>query len=280
MPELPSYTYTCRNRGCQGERHFQGAPPEWFQSKGLSTPTNCRSCKTWLDAQTDEDVTCSACSYRLRVPKGVKIMFHRNDGSWKTPTYCARCESNPEWRQRAKICNRRLRFRTTTNLDGSLHVRAGAGQRAVQHVVNYLQARQITTPPVTKVELIRHKQQYQALNSFSEPESTLFDHILLHEVNGGHRSSLAEAFDLNENDVDAIVDKLAEIANNTNQNEILQFSSRGSIVKVERETGVMLVINTLPRSIAGSKVIVPRTAFVPSSEFKFVDSVRTGKWSV
>ncbi len=267
MPELPSHTYTCRNKGCQGERQFQGAPPEWFQEKGLSTPTNCRTCRVWLDGQTDEDVTCTACSYQFRVPKGVKIMFHRNEGVWISPVLCKRARRTDD--------RKRCDPRTIQRAD------AKKSNESIEKLEELLTRKGITPAPPISIDMIREIRHYKVLRTAKYRSSeTLYEHILFDETNGGHRSSLSNALQVDIDAEQSIVDQLARIAHNSNPDEVFQFRGGKSAVKIERSTGILLIINSEPRSLGSSTVSAPRTAFVPNSPEYFAKQVHEGKWTV
>lgn len=302
MPERPSYTYTCRNTGCQGERQFQNAPPEWFQGKGLSIPTNCPSCRTWLDEQADEDATCTACTYRFRIPKGVKIMFHRNEGVWTLPVLCKRCQEDPQWARLAVHVGGRTGVQKSPNQRVFRQTNSETGPELIEKLKESLARNNKSSMRPTKVEMIMELRHYKGINSGRRADAeSLYEHILAvekvewrpdlripREDRGGHRGGLARAFGVDVNNEGAVVDHLTAIAHNTNSDEVFQFKSRTigrnghvneSTIKIDQRTGVLLVINDSPRNFGRSQVIAPRTAFVPTASDHFSKPIERGDWT-
>lgn len=96
MPaERRDQTYHCQCKGCpNGEGSaFTGAPQEWFERKGFSTPRNCPDCRAWNKRQVDETFRCETCREPIRVSRNYKISYHKGTGPWKNPTQCRRRES-------------------------------------------------------------------------------------------------------------------------------------------------------------------------------------------
>lgn len=274
MNELPGSTYQCRNKGCSGDRSFEAAPPSWFAERGLSEPSNCPVCKDWKNAQTDEDVACSACQFQWRVPSGVKIMFHKTEGAWDAPSYCRRCEDDPDWRRRAE--NREKR-RRAPNRESERKYRETEERGSTDLIERLDLALGGRSTSVNPVSLPAKLSEYQGLVTLGKSKETLFEHILFPEEAGGHFASLSAAFGVNSHQ--AVIDGLAQLAQNENHEEVSEFSQgKGTTVKVDRRTGVFVAIANQPRTIGSTQVVTPRTAFRPSSETYFADKVAKGKW--
>ncbi len=86
------YPYECQAKGHQGgSRTFTAAPPEWFASKGRSTPKNCPECREWTKAQVDEKKACATCGLKIRIPATLKISIHKKVGPYVPITECRSC---------------------------------------------------------------------------------------------------------------------------------------------------------------------------------------------
>lgn len=277
----PSHTYVCRNSGCQGDRNFEDAPPEWYQEKGISTPTNCKPCRAWLAVQVDEDVSCNACAHSWRIPQGVKIMHHRNEGVWQRPSYCNRCLDDPDWRRRAEARIRQRQIR----VDQAPYVvqrTAGADARTlIQRLEEELQAKGVVATRATKLAIASDLGSYKSARSRRADgltESRL-EHIFSLEEDGGHFGSLSIAAGVQS--VDDVVDYLSILAYNDNPNEVFEFASTSppnTVVKVDRRTGVFVAIDLASHTIGGAQVMMPRTAFRPDRDDGLSKEVRRGRW--
>lgn len=283
------HTYDCRNRGCQGGGTFDAAPPSWFEERGLSNPTNCPSCRAWKNEQADEDVSCSACGFRWRVPKAVKVMVHTNEGPWTRPSLCTRCSADPAWRRRAERRRQRVRIRRTKDGDRRGLSVLDRSASLVAELEGALAAKGVTTTRTTRVVIPSDIKSYQGVTrtvksyqSFTKTDGkyeTLYEHILFREQSGGHFDGLAAAFRVAA-DVE-VVYKLAALANNVNSDEAFQFESGSpthTLVKVDRQTGVFVSIATRPRMIGNRQVVVPRTAFLPDKPSYLAKQVQSGRW--
>ncbi len=91
--------YECQNQGCE-TFEFEGADEEWYWDHGMDTPRNCPDCREWKKEQEDEVFTCSVCGNKRFVSRGVKIMYHKNEGVWEDPEWCLPCERDPDRRKR------------------------------------------------------------------------------------------------------------------------------------------------------------------------------------
>lgn len=91
MGEMPKAEYECFAKGHEGgSRIFEAAPPEWFAAKGQSTPRNCKPCRDWVKAQTDEMKTCT-CGSKFPVTAKSKISHFKKVGPYEPINECHPC---------------------------------------------------------------------------------------------------------------------------------------------------------------------------------------------
>lgn len=91
MAEKIQHPYECLCKGhVDGSKTFLAAPPEWYAEKGLDTPKNCPSCKSWMKSQADEQRAC-ACGSRIRISHKRKISHHKKVGPYEPIEECGPC---------------------------------------------------------------------------------------------------------------------------------------------------------------------------------------------
>ncbi len=261
-----SQSYSCKNKGCPSGGRFEGAPIAWFRERGLSEPSNCPSCKAWKSAQTDEEIRCSACGNARRIPAGVKVMFHRHEGIWQTPSYCRPCESDPERRERAARRNR-LRARRPRRDPRRLAARA---QSAVARDVALISAAMSVhgglPTRVASYSIPATPQGWQRLPHGAH--GNRWNHTFYRSDGQGHARDLRQAFAVATDE--QTVGALASLAARTNTSTTIQFAQvNGNIVKYDTETLVTLVISS------EGKVV---TAF-PQSGAQVAARLSDGRWS-
>lgn len=276
----PSHTYQCRNRGCQSGGSFEAAPPPWWRETGLSEPSNCPSCREWKKSQADDDVSCEACGFTRRIPAGVKIMFHTNEGVWNPPAHCKRCTEDPEWRRRAEARARRLAARPKRSSRIQRVLPEATATAQLSRLDQIMRETQLSGIPKYALEIATSVDVYRRVKVGTE---TKHQHLLAPEARGGHRDSLMAASGGTSDG--ELVAYMSWLAHNTNHDDVYEFREASTtIAKVDRKTGFMLALQTTPIQCNGVSVLMPRTGYITdgiNGLSKYVDptSKYARRWS-
>lgn len=233
----------------------------------MSPPANCPSCLAWRRAQTDEDIACAACTHAWRIPKGVKIMFHRNEGVWALPSHCRRCEGDPDRRRREDERQRDARHQTSRSAEP---LRTGSQEGTGLAVA--LLAKGIAATNLNPVALSRSLDTYNNQMTFDNHgnRETVLQHVQR------HFDGIADAFGTDS--PQRIIDIIADISLNTNQEQVYEFNEGDrTIIKVDVASGVMIAIPTFARRQDGVSMMLPRTALRKSTS-SIKKKVVDGTW--
>lgn len=260
-------TYKCRMKGCVGSGSFTMEPKEeeWHLNKFSHLPTNCPACRAFKKSQENVDVTCSACEFTFTVTAQQIIGWHIHNGIWEKPKHCKMCEEDPN-REVRKRLQKEARAVANKFYNGqSDHPRQHLlrpvkkgwfqknAQRKVAHAREYLMRwvnasqdgsyedlRKLSEQwTVTTVEVSTDPEIYR--QKFQKQDGNVYEHLHRH-FRGNETENLSRIGVKSEGQV---LDKLNELANITDPNQVVEFRDAGSgfLVKYHFDTGSTIVIH-------------------------------------
>lgn len=272
-------TYQCRMKGCVGSGSFTMEPGEedWHMQKFGHLPTNCPACRAFKKAQTDVDITCSACDFTFTVFARQIIGWHIHNGIWEKPTLCKLCEEDPNRAQR-KLLHKQAKQVADRFYDGKAdhprqHLLRPVEKRwfrrnakrkvanAREYLVRWIKARKQGSPEdlrklseqwtVSSVELTTDKAEYK--RKFDKEHGDAYEHLIRHfrdhrPEGEDERVNLQRIGVKSESDV---LTKLNEIVSTNDPDQIVEFrdAKSGYLIKYHFETESAIVIHDRQRTI-------------------------------
>lgn len=249
------HEYFCRAPSC-GESFYK-APPSWFESRGMSEPRFCDSCRAWFRLQESvgsQTVSCTACGHAWDMSPEYRISYRKKIGDWdvdREALLCVRCENNPLWRfkQRERLATARLK-KMAERIDVELvENEFGDDVGGAMEIIATKRASSRTSFDVpVEAEFYERTKNYGRRAQHGENQ---LKHILKPEHQWKQK--------LGTDDPRMIVKQAAEIASQTGEYIAEMKQANGSIIKCDVRTGLVVIIKPDAASVSGHSI---ETAFM------------------